>query len=81
MATPNKIKALEEQHKTPAHVLIPFWVNTLGSQKAAAARLGLSQATVSQWLKDNGYIPRIVYIKGEHHACSEYRTALSDPCL
>ena len=77
MATPGKIKALEEQHKTPAHVLIPFWVNTLGSQKAAAARLGLSQATVSQWLKDNGYVPRVVYIKGDSSHVSEYSSISS----
>lgn len=45
--------------------LIPDLVNALGSQKAAADQLGLSQAAVSTWLKAHGYIARTIYTKGE----------------
>jgi predicted transcriptional regulator len=65
VATPYRIRAVEREHATPIDTLIPDLVNALGSQKAAAARLGLSQATISTWLKEHGYIARIIYTKGE----------------
>lgn len=67
MATPYRIRAVEQEHAAPIDTLIPDLVNALGSQKAAAARLGLSQATISTWLKEHGYIARIIYTKGEAH--------------
>lgn len=67
MATPYRIRAVEQEHGTPLDTLIPDLVNALGSQKAAAAQLGLSQATISTWLKEHGYIARIIYTKGAAH--------------
>ena len=67
MATPYRIRAVEQEHAAPIDTLIPDLVNTLGSQKAAAAQLGLSQATISTWLKEHGYIARIIYTKGAAH--------------
>lgn len=36
-----------------------------GGQKAAAAKYGVSQGTISRILKANGYTQRIVYVKKE----------------
>ena len=54
MATPNKLRKLE-QEKGDLHKVIPPAVNKLG-QKDAAEELHLSTATISTWLKDNGYV-------------------------
>lgn len=80
MATPYRIRAVEKANDAPIDRLIPDLVNALGSQKAAAAQLGLSQATISTWLKMHGYTARIIYTKGEdqHGNGSE---ELNDPTL
>jgi len=65
MATPYRIRAVEQAHNVPIAQLIPDLVNRLGSQKAAAERRGLSQATISTWLRENGYTPRVIYVKGD----------------
>lgn len=54
MATPNKLKKLE-QERGDLHKVIPPAVNKLG-QKDAAEELHLSTATISTWLKDNDYV-------------------------
>jgi len=71
MATPYRIRAVEQAHNVPIAQLIPDLVNRLGSQKAAAEQLGLSQATISTWLRANGYTPRVVYVKGDTDASNE----------
>lgn len=63
MATPNRLQAIEQEHNTPLGELIPRLVNELGSQKDAADALGISQATISTWLKENGYVSKTVYVK------------------
>lgn len=63
MAKPYRLQAVEQEHNTPLEVLIPQTVNRLGSQKSAADELGISQATISTWLKENGYVSRTVYVK------------------
>lgn len=63
MATPYRLREVEQAHNTPLGELIPRLVNELGSQKLAADRLGISQATISTWLKENGYTAQTVYIK------------------
>lgn len=63
MARPNRLQEVEQEHSTPLDQLIPDLVNRLGSQKAAADFLGVSQATISTWLRDNHYIPQTVYVK------------------
>lgn len=40
-------------------------VNRLGSQKEAASQLGISQPTLSTFLKDNGYEKITIYRKRE----------------
>lgn len=64
MASPYKLKEIEKEHGVLTD-LIPALVNELGSQKAAADHLGISQYTVSVWLRENGYIAKTVYIKSE----------------
>lgn len=73
MAKPNRLLEVEQAYNTPLDELIPPLVNALGSQKAAADALGISQATISTWLKDNGYTPKVTYIKqgDTDHAASE----------
>lgn len=36
-----------------------------GGQKAAADAFGVSQAAISNLLRDNGYTPRIVYVRAD----------------
>ncbi|MFZ4814782.1 MAG: hypothetical protein ACOYL5_09610 [Phototrophicaceae bacterium] len=62
MATPNKLKKLEETHGD-LHLYIPSLVNQLGSQRAAAASLGISEATLSTYLTNLGYRSVTVYIQ------------------
>jgi hypothetical protein len=63
LATPHRLRELEQEHNATLDDLIPSTVNKLGSQKSAADALGVSQATISTWLRDNGYTPKTVYIK------------------
>lgn len=63
MATPNRLQALEQEYNEPIEVLIPRMVNKLGNQRAAADALGISQATISTWLKENGYIAVTQWVK------------------
>lgn len=54
MAKRNKLLELEQKHGNLDRVIPPL-VNR-GGQALAAERLGTSQATISNWLKDHGYI-------------------------
>jgi hypothetical protein len=63
VARPHRLQELEQEHSTPLDQLIPDLVNRLGTQKAAADHLGISQATISTWLKAHGYTPRTIYMK------------------
>jgi len=72
MGRPYRLQEVEEQHGIPLDQLIPDTVNRLGSQKAAADELGVSQATLSVWLKLNGYTARTVYVQDQE---SEHATA------
>lgn len=63
MAKPNRLKALVEQG-IDLEKEIPRLVNEMG-QDGAARQLGVSQFTISTWLKANGYQMRIVYEKGQ----------------
>jgi DNA invertase Pin-like site-specific DNA recombinase len=62
MAKPYRLKEVEQQHGN-LYKIIPELVNKLGSQKAAADELGVSQATISIWLRENNYRPHITYVK------------------
>lgn len=63
MATPHKLKALQEARGLDLESVIPALLADLGTQKAVAEHLGLSQATISTWLRDNGYVPKVIYVK------------------
>lgn len=63
MATPYRLEEVEQEQGQPLDVLIPTLLLELGSQKAAADYLGLSQASISTWLKDNGYVSKTVWEK------------------
>lgn len=63
MARPHRLKEIEQEHGIPLEQLIPNLLNRLGSQKAVADHLGVSQATISLWCTENGYSPRTVWEK------------------
>jgi predicted transcriptional regulator len=54
MARRYKLKDLERKYGD-LHKIIPRLVNQRGQQEDAARALKVSQATISDWLKDNGY--------------------------
>lgn len=68
MATPYRLREIEESHGMPLDQLIPDLLNKLGSQKAVADHLGVSQTTISLWLSENGYQARTVWEKAEEAA-------------
>lgn len=53
MAERNKLVQVERE-RGDLHKVIPPLVNA-GGQKAAAAALNVTQATISGWLRKNGY--------------------------
>lgn len=61
MATPYKLREVEEK-LGDLHKVIPPLVNQHG-QAEAGRQLGLSQNTISRWLKENGYRPIITYVR------------------
>ena len=62
MARKNKFKELENTRGKPLDRIIPELVNQHG-QIGAARELGMSQASISEWLKDNHYVKLITYVK------------------
>lgn len=58
-----KLKKLASECGDLHTVILPL-VNKVG-QAETARKLGLSQFTVSRWLKRNGYKATIVYVKDE----------------
>ena len=63
MARRYRIPELEKEYGD-LHKIIPPLVNE-GGQKYAAFQLGVSQATISEWLRDNGYTAKTTYEKQE----------------
>lgn len=59
--TAYRINELEKEHGD-LHALIPEMVNKHGVTKTAAA-LSISAATISRWLKTNGYKQITTYIR------------------
>jgi DNA-binding transcriptional regulator YdaS (Cro superfamily) len=57
-----KLLKIEEVRGKPLDRIIPPLVNK-GGQAEAARDLGVSQATISQWLKDNHYVQLVTYVK------------------
>jgi hypothetical protein len=62
MGTPGKLAALAKEKGKPLERIIPPLVNQLGVVEAART-LKMSSATISEWLKDNGYIGNMVWAK------------------
>jgi len=56
---------LEKECGKPMTEVIPPLVN-IGGQKHAAEVLGVSQATISKWLENNGYVPVTRYERLPH---------------
>lgn len=61
MPKPGAIKRLAQQIDLQA--TIPALVEQLGSQRKVAQQLGIGQATISRWLKANGYTRSIQLIR------------------
>jgi len=62
MARPNKLKEIEKARGKPLEQIIPPLVNRYG-QEETARQLNVSQTTISDWLKDNHYINRPMWLK------------------
>jgi len=73
MAKPNRLPEVERAHGQPLETLIPDLLAALGTQKAVADHLGISQATISTWLRENGFVPVVTYVKQEgiEHAAKD----------
>lgn len=54
MGRKNSLEQIEKEKGKPLDRIIPLLVNR-GGQVLAAEKLGVSQATISKWLKDHGY--------------------------
>lgn len=54
MSRPNKIEEIAKERGKPADSIVLPLVNK-GGQKLAAHHLGVTQSTVSDWLRDNDY--------------------------
>lgn len=68
MAKPHKMRELEsEVPNLEAHILEVLGKHA-GKQKDAADELGISEATLSQWLKANNIVRVIRYVKEEELA-------------
>lgn len=76
MARRNRLPEIEKEHNESLHTLIPRLLDEFGTQKAVADHLGISQATLSVWLRDNGFIAKTVYVKDtpESEAINESAT-------
>lgn len=61
MAKPNRLREVEQQHGD-LHKVIPALVNLHG-QAEAGRLLGVSSATISMWLKANGYRQEVRYVR------------------
>lgn len=61
MAKPNRLKVLEARHGDLEGVIVAY-ANKAGQAEAGRV-FGISQATVSTYLTDKGYTPKIVYVK------------------
>jgi hypothetical protein len=63
MAKKDVLKDLEQRYGD-LHKIIPQLVNQ-GGQGFAACELKTTQATISNWLKDNGYVKKTEWVKEE----------------
>ncbi len=65
-AKPYRIPKLEQTYGD-LHTIIPKLANELGQVKAAN-RLGISSASINRWLKKNGYVLQMQYVRRESEA-------------
>lgn len=63
MPNPNALKKMSERVGEDPETVIPRIVNELGSQKEAAKALKVSEMTISNWLKNNGYTVKKQWVK------------------
>lgn len=68
MAKGYVLRDLEEQYGDLNKVIPPL-VNQ-GGQQFAAHQLSTSQFTISKWLKDNGYVQKIEWVKRGEKECA-----------
>lgn len=62
MPAKNKLKEIERERGKPLDRIIPPLVDQYG-QEETARQLGVSQPTISEWLKDNQYVPITLWVK------------------
>lgn len=62
MAQPHRLQEIEAQHGALDEV-IPRLLNQMGSQKAVADHLGVAHSTINLWVKQNGYVRQVRYVR------------------
>lgn len=62
MSKYRRLKEVAIERGKSLEMIIPPMVNRYG-QAETARRLGVSQPTISDWLNENGYIGRVVWMK------------------
>lgn len=62
MARRNILNEIERERGIPLNFIVLPLVNQ-GGQQLAAKELGVSQATISKWLEENGYVSRTIWQK------------------
>lgn len=61
----NKLQEIEENRGIPMRKLIPQLFDQLGSQKAIAEELGVTQGTISVWMTRLGLHIKTVIIEAD----------------
>lgn len=91
MGRKDSLELIEKERGKPMELIIPPLVNR-GGQALAAEKLGVSQATISKWLKDHGYVARTSWMKQTtpqeatdieraHDSVNEYRREHGMPSI
>lgn len=70
MARPGKLRELKEEVPNLEQHILTQLDKHAGKQKDAAKELGISEATLNQWLKANGYVRVIHYKKSKGKTAS-----------
>jgi len=68
MAKRFKLRDIERDRGINLKEEIPKAVNEKG-QEYAAKKFGVSTATISRFMQENGYVAKVIYVKQEAQPC------------
>lgn len=63
MPAQSKMKLIEEREKRPMREILPEKYQKFGKQSKVATALGVSPATISQWLKFLGFEEKTIIVE------------------